>query len=188
MNRIVLKRVIVVTIALLMIAIAFVGITQSANADSTNPAASPAVTGSISNGGTIYISSGPSPAFVDNFNPFNIWTSPAGIMSLMYEPLLQINTFNGTVIPWLATGYSWNPNGSVLTMQLRQNVTFSNGMAFNSSDVVFTFNTQKQLFGEWGFLSSIVASGMYTVNFTFKYPQVQDLFYIGSNFIIPKLL
>ena len=188
MNRIVLKRVIVITIALLMIAIAFVGINESANSNSTNPAASPAVTGSIPNGGTIYISSGPSPAFVDNFNPFNIWTSPAGIMSLMYEPLLQINTFNGTVIPWLATGYSWNTNGSVLTMQLRQNVTFSNGMAFNSSDVVFTFNTQKQLFGEWGFLSSIVAAGMYTVNFTFKYPQIQDLFYIGSNFIIPKLL
>ena len=96
MNRIVLKRVVVITIALLMITVAFVGITESANANSTNPTASPAVTGSIQNGGTIYISSGPSPAFVDNFNPFNIWTSPAGIMSLMYEPLLQINTFNGT--------------------------------------------------------------------------------------------
>ncbi len=188
MEKIPYKRITVIAVSLLMIVLGFASMNEVTNSNPTAQSVSPSVSGVIQNGGTIYISSGPSPAFVDNFNPFNIWTSPAGIMSLMYEPLLQINTYNGTIIPWLATGYTWSSNGTVLTMQLRQNVTFSNGMPFNSSDVVFTFNTQKALFGEWGFLRSITPSGPYAVNFTFKYPQVQDLFYIGSNFIIPKQL
>lgn len=185
-----LKTISVLLITISMLSIAYVGL--SGNPAGHNLAASPAVqsnaVGNIPHNGTIYISSGPGPAFVDNFNPFNIWSPPAGIMSLFYEPLLQINTYNGTVIPWLATSYNWSHGNTLLTMQLRHGVTFSNGMPFNSTDVVFTFNDQMKLFGQWGFLSNVTAYGPYQVNFTFNHPQVQDLFYIGSNFIIPKAL
>lgn len=184
------RKLSVAILALVVLSIAFVGIggTHLTSATGSNPAVQANASTNIPYNGTLYISSGPGPAFVDNFNPFNIWSPPAGIMSLFYEPLLQINTYNGTVIPWLATGYNWTDNNLILTMQLRQGVTFSNGMAFNSSDVVFTFHDQMKLFGEWGFLSNVTANGPYQVNFTFKNPQVQDLFYIGSNFIIPKAL
>ncbi len=180
----------VLILALVVLSMAFVGIggTYQAGASGSTPALQTNASASIPHNGTLYMSTGPGPAFVDNFNPFNIWSPPAGIMSLFYEPLLQINTYNGTVIPWLATGYNWTDNNLVLNMQLRQGVTFSNGMPFNSSDVVFTFHDQMKLFGQWGFLSNVTANGPYQVNFTFKTPQVQDLFYIGSNFIIPKAL
>ncbi|SMD30891.1 ABC transporter substrate-binding protein [Picrophilus oshimae] len=147
----------------------------------------PANTGSNENG-TLYISPGPTPAFVDNFNPFNMWSEPSGIMSLFYEPLLQINTYNGTTIPWLATSYEWSNNNTLLTLNLRHNVHFSDGIPFNSSDVVFTFNLQKKLFGEWGNINNIYAVNQYTVNFNFSKPDTQCLFYLGSDFMLPEKL
>ncbi len=151
------------------------------------PTNAPASTSS-SPTGTLYLSPGPSPAFTDNFNPFNVWSPPAGIMSLFYEPLLQINTYNGTVIPWLATNYTWDHNNMQLVLQLRHNVQFSNGMAFNSSDVVYMFNEQKTLFGDWGNIDNITAAGPYTVDFNFSKENTQCLFYIGSTFMVPAQL
>ena len=138
--------------------------------------------------GTLYLSPGPSPAFTDNFNPFNIWSPPPGIMSLFYEPLFQINTYNGTTIPWLATNYTWSHNNTLLTLDLRHNVEFSNGMPFNSSDVVFTFKTQQNATGQWSNINNISAVNKYTVNFNFSKPDIQCLFYLGSNFMLPEPL
>ena len=138
-----------------------------------------------SNNSTLYLSAGPSPAFVDNFNPYNIWTSPTGMMGMIYEPLLQVNTYNGTVLPWLATGYKFSNNGLYLNMTLRKNVTFSNGQPFNSYDVVYTFNIQKQAYGAWGSIKNISATGLYSVSFKFLTPQTNYLFYIGCTAIMP---
>ncbi len=142
----------------------------------------------IKQGGTLYLSPGPTPAFVDNFNPFNMWSTPSGIMSLFYEPLLQINTYNGTTIPWLATGYAWSNNNTLLTLNLRHNVEFSNGMPFNSTDVAFTFNLQKKTFGEWGNINNITTENQYTVEFNFSHADTQCLFYLGSDFMLPEPL
>lgn len=140
-----LVAVITVAIVALTIATAIYGPVQQSNLNVNSFSAT-----TNDNASTLYLSPGPTPAFTDNFNPFDgVWLTPAGIMGLIYEPLLQINTYNGTVIPWLATGYSWNSNATVLTMYLRHGVTFSNGLPFNASDVVYTFNEQKALFGEW---------------------------------------
>ncbi len=183
-----LKKSLVVAVVIIMVSLSIVSLYQSNINNSLNNKAETS-SSSASNSSTIYISPGPTPAFTDNFNPFNgPWNSPAGIMGLMYEPLLQINTYNGTVIPWLATNYTWNSNATVLTMHLRQNVSFSNGMKFNATDVVYTFNEQKNLMGQWSVLKSVVAVNQYEVKFTFKSSNSQYLFYIGSNFIIPKAL
>ena len=120
-----LKKSLVVAVVIIMVSLSIVSLYQSNINNSLNNKAETS-SSSASNSSTIYISPGPTPAFTDNFNPFNgPWNSPAGIMGLMYEPLLQINTYNGTVIPWLATNYTWNSNATVLTMHLRQNVSFS---------------------------------------------------------------
>ena len=184
-----MKVFMVLLVALIMLTLGFASVLNTPQSDAhANSNAAIATSSSIPQGGTLYLSPGPTAAFVDNFNPFNIWTTPAGIMSLFYEPLFQINGLNGTVLPWLATNYTWSTNGTILTVHLRQNVQFSNGMPFNSSDVVFTFNLQKQLYGEWSFLTSIYATGQYTVNFVFQKPDLPYFLYIGSNFIIPKAL
>ena len=137
------------------------------------------------NNSTLYLSPGATPEFVDNFNPYNIWTEPTGMMGMIYEPLLQVNTYNGTVIPWLATGYSFSKSGLYLNMTLRQNVTFSNGQPFNSYDVVYTFNIQKKAINAWGAIENISAQGLYKVSFKFYTPQTNYLFYIGCQAIMP---
>ena len=184
-NHLILKRSLVVAVVIIMVSLSIVSLYQSSTQNAFNIKA--ATSSSTSNNSTIYISPGPSPAFTENFNPLiGPWNSPVGIMGLMYEPLFQINTYNGTVIPWLATNYSWNSGATVLTIHLRQNVSFSNGAKFDAADVVYTFNEQKNLSGQWSYLKSINAVNQYEVKFTFKSPSSQDLFYIGSNFIIPN--
>ncbi len=181
-NKKLLIAIVILTV-FIMIAINF----NVFYSNSSNSSTKPDSTGNAPTG-TLYLSPGPSPAFTDNFNPFNIWSSPAGIMSLLYEPLFQINTYNGTTIPWLATNYTWSHNNTLLTLNLRHNVQFSNGMPFNSSDVVFTFNTQKNVSGQWSNINHISAVNKYTVNFNFSKPDVQCLFYLGSNFMLPEPL
>jgi ABC-type dipeptide transport system, periplasmic component len=151
MNNKKLVSFLVIITVIIMVGTSLYGGLQNTGSANNAPASS-----TIAQQGTIYISPGPTPAFVDNFNPFNVWSPPAGIMSLIYEPLLQINTYNGTVIPWLATNYTWHHNNTQLVLNLRHNVTFSNGMAFNSSDVVYMFNEQKTLFGYWADIGNII--------------------------------
>jgi peptide/nickel transport system substrate-binding protein len=183
MNNKKLVSFLVIITVIIMVGTSLYGGLQNTGSANNAPASS-----TIAQQGTIYISPGPTPAFVDNFNPFNVWSPPAGIMSLIYEPLLQINTYNGTVIPWLATNYTWHNNNTQLVLDLRHNVTFSNGMAFNSSDVVYMFNEQKTLFGYWADIGNITAAGQYIVDFNFTKENTQCLFYIGGTFMVPKQL
>ena len=185
-----IKKMATLAVASAMVLLAFSALMGSSVApDGTS--ANPFITAqsASSNNSTLYLSPGPTAAFVDNFNPLDgVWLTPAGIMGLIYEPLFQINTYNGTVIPWLATNYSWNSNATVLTMNLRPNVTFSNGMPFNASDVVYTFNEQKTLFNEWGLITNITAVNQYEVRFTFSQPSLTWFWYVGSNIVIPAPL
>lgn len=182
------KRTLVIIVVIVMISLSFVAMSQSNTSARFSYKADTSTTNSTSNG-TLYLSPGPTPAFVDNYNPFDgVWLTPAGIMGLIYEPLLQMNTYNGTVIPWLATSYSWNSNATVLTMQLRHNVEFSNGMTFNASDVLFTFHEQDKLFDEWPTIKTITAPNPYEVQFNFTKPSSQYLFYVASDIIVPKQL
>ncbi|MCL5989822.1 MAG: ABC transporter substrate-binding protein [Candidatus Thermoplasmatota archaeon] len=176
------KRKIAVAIALIMVLSGFV-VFGGHSSDVHSSTATNAAT--ASNQSTLYLSPGPTAAFVDNFNPFNVWTTPAGIMGFIFEPLFQINTYNGTVLPWLGTSYKFSPNGMYLNITLRHNVTYSNGAPFNSYDVVYTFNLEKKALGSWPVVSNITALGPYEVSFKFTSPQTEYLFYIGSQVIFP---
>ncbi len=57
------------------------------------------------------------------------------IGSQIYETLLRNNPQTGVPEPWLATGYTVSPNGTVYTFTLRQGVTFQDGTPFNSTAV-----------------------------------------------------
>ncbi len=178
------KGKIAMALALVMV-ISGLAIIDGHSANSPTVNATITTSSNSTNQSTLYLSPGPTTAFVDNFNPFNIWTTPAGMMGFIYEPLFQINTYNGTVIPWLGTSYSFSPNGMYLNVSLRHNVTFSNGAPFDSSDVVYTFELQKKATGAWGTISNITADGPYKVTFKFTVPETQYLFYVGSQSIFP---
>ena len=77
--------------------------------------------------------------FQPNFNPYS-GQALQGASGLIYEPL-QVITAMDVEQPeyWLATAFSWNEEGTVLTATLRENVTWSDGEVFDADDVVFTF-------------------------------------------------
>lgn len=62
---------------------------------------------------------------------------PLELTALLYEPLFQLDeTF--TPVPLLCQDYSWDPEGTALTLSVRQDVTFSDGSSLTSRDVAET--------------------------------------------------
>lgn len=61
-----------------------------------------------------------------------------GIHQLVFEPLFYTNYYTGESEPWLATGYEYNDDNTVITISLREGVTWADGEPFTADDVVFT--------------------------------------------------
>lgn len=107
-----------------------------------------------------------------NYNP----NSPKPLTSTwLYEPLIVRNNLTCEETPWLATKSTWE-DGSKLTLDIRDGVTWSDGKPFTAKDVAFTFNLGKKYpgidrAGVWNDTfgspaSSVVAEGNKVV-FTF---------------------
>jgi peptide/nickel transport system substrate-binding protein len=126
-----------------------------------------------------------------NFNPFAYLTNAAGALySFVYEPLLQFSLSNSKSIQgWLASSYAWSDGGKTLTFHLRHGVSWSDGKPFTSADVVYSFQMLKanpalNLKGLQ--FKTVSATGPYTVTMTFAQPSYVDLFYIGTEYMLPK--
>jgi peptide/nickel transport system substrate-binding protein len=80
--------------------------------------------------------------FAENFNPFspNVMSLAQGVI---YEPLFYFNPLkpiDQEPVPMLGTGFSWNADGTKLTIEVRTGATWSDGTPFTAKDVAFTFN------------------------------------------------
>lgn len=127
--------------------------------------------------------------FVNNYNPFT-GSHTDDTMSFVYETLLQFDLANSSYVqPWLAASYSWSDGGRTLDFNLRHGIDWSDGKPFTSADVVFTFDLLKKdpatnlkaiVF------STITATGPYSVKMTFSSPEYSELFYIGTQYILPE--
>ena len=115
------------------------------------------------------------PTWVRNFNPFS--ASPLGSTgSAIYEPMMIYNKSTGKLVPWLATGYSWNTDNTLLTFKIRPNVKWSDGQPFTAQDVVYTFTLMKNndaLIGTGSnvlreYIDSVIAPDAATVEFKFN--------------------
>ncbi|MBO0802166.1 MAG: ABC transporter substrate-binding protein [Nocardiopsaceae bacterium] len=127
--------------------------------------------------------------YARNFNPFTASANTAALQSFVYEPLLQYSLSQSRVAPWLASSYAWSDGGRSLSLNLRHNVKWSDGKPFTSADVVFTFNLLKKkpatnLKGIQ--FSSVKATGPYSVTMTFAKPAYTQLYYIGTQYIVPQ--
>ena len=148
----------------------------------------PRIAGSLSTIG------GPAGPWQDLNNPYapGADTNPAA--NMIYETLLQWNSENGRYAPWLATQWSWDKSNTVLTVDLRQGVQWSNGTAFTSKDVVFTFDMLKKYpavdaNGLWNYLKAVTAAGPYTVKMTLRKPSAVFFFYMATAVrIVPEAL
>jgi peptide/nickel transport system substrate-binding protein len=60
-------------------------------------------------------------------------------MSAIYGQLFELGS-NGTVVPDLATGYSFSPDAKTVTITIRQGVKFTDGTPFNAQAVAYNWN------------------------------------------------
>jgi peptide/nickel transport system substrate-binding protein len=80
--------------------------------------------------------------FTENFNPL----SPTGsglqpTNGVIYEPLFYYNKAKaGDPVPLLGESFTWNADGTDLTIKVRQGVKWSDGQAESADDVVYTLN------------------------------------------------
>jgi peptide/nickel transport system substrate-binding protein len=104
----------------------------STASSSSSPTAPP-----VKSGGSITVleSQGYSGAWT-NLDPPNNREGAAtqDFMTAIYGQLFELGT-GGKIVPDLATGYSFSPDGKTLTITLRKGVTFSDGTPFNAQAV-----------------------------------------------------
>ena len=98
------------------------------------------------------------PADVTTFNPMYATTVNEGnISELIYLGLGEFKWDQEkgdlTLRPLLAQSWEWSPDSTSLTVQLRKDVVWSDGVQFNADDVIFTYDlysdsrTQSKFFG-----------------------------------------
>lgn len=173
---------------------------SSGSSGSSNTSSSANGTNSTSNSNSTTTSSStqkplvmlPSPygSFQNNFNPFSNSSNP-GTNGFIYQPLYYLDAVSGKSFPFLASSYSWSSDNKTLIVKLQHNAKWTDGKAFTSKDVVFTFNLLKQYptadtAGVWQQLTNVQANGDYEVDFAFKSVNVPFASYVLGTDIVPE--
>jgi len=79
--------------------------------------------------------------FTENFNPLlSTGAEPQPSQGVIYETLFYYNMARAQKpVPVLGTAYTWNSDGTQLTITTRQGAKWTDGQAFTAQDVAFTF-------------------------------------------------
>ncbi len=128
-----------------------------------------------------------------NFNPFSPdvrYPAQTG----MYEPLMNYNKSTGELVPWLATGYGWNADNTLLTFKIRQGVKWSDGQPFSAKDVLFTFDLLKKNAALatiattilTDYVDTVTAPDDVTVEIKFKTVYTLALYDLANQYIVPE--
>ncbi len=139
---------------------------------------------------TLVAYTGQSGDYQINFNPFS--PSRIGGLGTIYETLFFVNKAKvSDLVPLLGTQQSWNTDGTVLSVTLRDGVTWSDGQPFTAKDVAFTFSLLKNnaAINNIGFDGTATAVDDTHVTFTFKAPAfVKGPDLLGAVPIVPEHL
>ncbi|UUZ94065.1 nickel ABC transporter substrate-binding protein [Paenibacillus sp. P25] len=123
------------------------------------------------------------PRDVGAMNPHVYNPSQLLAQSMVYEPLVRYSE-GGKLEPHLAESWSISPDGKEYTFQLRRNVKFSDGTAFNAAIVKKNFDAilknvkNHTWLGFFNVLDKTEAADEYTFKMTLKrpyYPVLQEL-------------
>jgi peptide/nickel transport system substrate-binding protein len=131
--------------------------------------------------------------WVRNFNPFSP-DARAQASTIIYEPLMIYNKATAQLVPWLATGYTWSENDSVLTFKIRTGVKWSDGQPFTAKDVIFTFTLLKNNSALLNNIGSILTDNLSgwtapddsTVVFKFSAVHTPALYLLANQIIVPE--
>jgi peptide/nickel transport system substrate-binding protein len=123
------------------------------------------------------------PAFIKNFNPFTATGLPSGqfVKGAIYEGLTVSPEGGKPTLPWLARTWKWSNANKTLTLQLAKGVSWSDGKALTSRDVVYSLTAGKQnkVMDIVGFTrpdsnnASVKTKGSYAVVIDLKTPDSQ---------------
>ena len=86
--------------------------------------------------------------------------SSVNVASLLWGTLLHV-TPEGTLVPAMASGYTWNDAGNEITFQIKPGLQCANGEPLTAADVVYSFNRALDpKNGFYGNLPAFVASAI----------------------------
>jgi peptide/nickel transport system substrate-binding protein len=119
------------------------------------------------------------PAFVKNFNPYTATGLPSGqfIKGAVYEGLVISPEGGLPAVPWLARSWKWSNGNKTLTLNLAQNVKFSDGTPMTSADVVYSLKGG----------TAAQAKTMDLVGFTRPDTNIASISASGKNAVVIKL-
>src|SRR5699024_526829 len=116
------------------------------------------------------------------------------IQGLIYETLFYFNPLepiDQEPEPLLGQTYTWNEDGTELTVTVREGVTWSDGTDFTAGDVAFTFNKIRdtEALNPAGLEPSAEASDDTTVVITYPQPSfTEGPAALGRTWILPEHL
>ena len=134
----------------------------------------------------------PSMSMLDGVNPIGQRTTMGVFNNLvMFDQHVKQSSLE-SIVPDLATGWSWNEEGTALTLPLRQGVKWHDGKPFTAKDVQCTWdlllekssdklrvNPRKSWYRN---LEEVSANGDYEVTFHLKRPQPAFLMLLANGF------
>jgi len=136
---------------------------------------------------TLVAYTGQSTDYQINFNPYS---SNIGGIGTIFEPLFYVNVLRAVAPePRLATAYSWNADGTQLSITLREGVTWSDGEKFTAGDVLFTLNmiSQHPEMNGIGYQGKATAPDDTHVVITFEHTSfVEGPELLGRVYIVPE--
>jgi peptide/nickel transport system substrate-binding protein len=125
-----------------------------------------------------------------NFNPYS--PSTIGGVGEIFEPLFYFNQLkSGDAKPMLGTEYSWNEDGTVLSVTLRDGVKWSDGKPFTADDVAFSLNLLKEnpAINAIGYDGEVAVVDPTHVTITFPAPAFVDgPSILGRTWMVPQHL
>jgi len=129
------------------------------------------------------------------WNPYNLGTTHQDGLQVIYEPLAFYSAMADKEILWLAESYQYNADFTQLTIKTRQNVKWSDGVAFSAEDVAYTINTLRDLGSKvyWGteiatYVESATATDANTVVIKMKVPSARLFYFMTYKYDIGVLM
>jgi peptide/nickel transport system substrate-binding protein len=134
----------------------------------------------------------PSVSMLDGVNPIGQRTTMGVFNNLvMFDQHLKQSSLQ-SIVPDLATGWSWNEEGTALTLPLRQGVRWHDGKPFTAKDVQCTWDLLLEKSSDklrvnplktwYRNLEEVSANGDYEVTFHLKRPQPAFLMLLANGF------
>lgn len=131
-------------------------------------------------------------AWVENYNPYSPATRLPSVQDFMFEPLFVFNTMKNAEPNFrLATGFAYSDNLKTLTVSLRDDVTWSDGEAFDADDVGFTYQMLKEhrvldLRNVWDLIEEVTVVDDHTVRFDLKRPNSGVAYTLAQVYVVPE--